>query len=184
MRTIFSIIFISFSLVATSSAIAQKPRIASERFEDWHYRCVETVQQGGKKSNRCEVVQIAQTKQGKNTINLLTVSFSEITGKKKKKQTVITVLAPLNVFLPTGMTLTVDKNKASALKYRNCNKAGCWIQHLVKPALLKQLDKGNFGFAKMRLINGQNINVKFSLKGLSAAMKAMKKGKKPKTKKS
>lgn len=181
MRIFLSIIIILSANAISSLAYAEKPRISSQRFDDWHYRCVEAVV-NGKKSNRCEVVQVAQTKQGENVINLLTVSFSEITDKKKKKQTVITVLAPLNVFLPAGLALSVDKNKASGLKYRNCNKAGCWIQHLVKADLLKQFDKGVSGFAKMRLINGQNINVKFSLKGLSSAMKALKNGKTPKSK--
>ncbi|MGH1351429.1 MAG: invasion associated locus B family protein [Methyloligellaceae bacterium] len=179
MRIIFSFLLISILFCSNVFAAGEGPRIKSERFDDWYYRCSETVVKK-KKSKRCEVVQIAQTKREKTTINLLTISLSRIENEKKKKQTVITVLAPLNVFLPAGMTLTVDKNKASGLKYRNCNKAGCWIQHLVNDKLEKQMSKGKFGFAKMSLINGQNINVKFSLKGLSKAMKAMESGRSPK----
>ena len=169
-----------FSLNA--DAETTKQRIQSERFGDWHYRCVEQKTTKAKTTKRCEVVQIAQTKRDDKTINLLTISLSQVKNKKKKTNTVITVLTPLNVFLPSGLGLTVDKSKSSKLKYRNCNKAGCWIQHLVNVKLLKKLNAGNYGFAKMRLINGQNINVKFSLKGLSKAMAALKSGKSPKVK--
>ncbi|MGH1351160.1 MAG: invasion associated locus B family protein [Methyloligellaceae bacterium] len=161
-------------------AFAQKQTIKSQRFNDWHYRCVEKVISKKKKDKRCEVMQVAQTKQGGKVINLLTISFSKLKGKKNRKKTIITILAPLNVFLPTGMTLGSDKGKASSLKYRNCNQAGCWVQHLANRKILKQLKGGKKGIAKMRLINGQNLNISFSLKGLGPAIKAMESGKPPK----
>ena len=174
-------------LTAVTTLAADKPKsgILSERFDDWFYRCVETAPQKGKKksNNRCEVVQIAQTKQKKKTVNLLTVSLSEMTlGKAKKKKTVMTILTPLNVYLPTGMELTVDKGKSVTLQYRNCNNAGCWIQHIIDAKTLRALKSGSAGYAKLRLINGQNLKIKFSLKGLSAALSSLEAGKKPKQK--
>lgn len=163
-----------------SVPLMAEPRILSERFDDWFYRCVES-EEGEKKTTRCEVVQIAQTKQGEETINLLTLSLSE-TSENKKKTTVLTVLAPLNVYLPAGVALSVDEGKAVTLTYRNCNNAGCWLQHLVTDKFLGELKGGGNGFAKFRLINGQNLNIKFSLKGLPAALKSLQDGKPPKEK--
>lgn len=161
--------------------LAAEPRILSERFDDWFYRCVEAADGKEKGRMRCETVQIAQTKQGEETINLLTLSLSE-TSQNKKRNTVLTVLAPLNVYLPAGVALSVDQGKTVNLTYRNCNNAGCWLQHLVTNAFLAELKAGQTGFAKFRLINGQNLNIKFSLKGISAALKALQSGELPKEK--
>jgi invasion protein IalB len=172
---------ILYLLMTAAAGAADKPqsRILSERFDDWFYRCVET---GAKKSEkRCEVVQIAQSKQGKKPINLLTISFSELPQGKTKK-TVLTVLTPLNVFLPEGLGFAVDKKKNVTLQYRNCNSAGCWIQHFVDAKTLRALKSGNEGVVNLRLINGQNLKIKFSLKGLKPALAAMQKEKSPKTK--
>ena len=171
--------------VAALAADKPKARILSERSGDWFYRCVETGAKKGKTKSvkRCEVVQIAQTKQKKKTVNLLTVSLSEMASgkaKKKKKKTVMTILTPLNVYLPAGLKLAVDKRKSVKLQYRNCNNAGCWIQHFVDAKTLRALKSGNAGYAKLRLINGQNLKIKFSLKGLKDALSSLKAGKQPK----
>ncbi|MEJ2228977.1 MAG: hypothetical protein P8Y67_12245 [Alphaproteobacteria bacterium] len=79
---------ILFLLTAVTASAADKPksRILSERFDDWFYRCVETGAKKGKKKSvkRCEVVQIAQTKQKKKSVNLLTVSLSEMAQGKSR----------------------------------------------------------------------------------------------------
>jgi invasion protein IalB len=163
----------------TSAAVAagEEPRILSERHDDWFYRCAQPASGADSSQTRCEAVQIAQTKQGEETVTLLTLSLSEVT-QDKKKSTVLTVLTPLNVFLPVGLELTIDKGKPATLQYRNCNNAGCWIQHLIDDKTLAALKSGESGFAKIRLINGQNLNIKFSLKGLKEALKALQDGKK------
>lgn len=178
-------ILLLLTAVTASAADKPKSRILSERFDDWFYRCVETGAKKGKKKSvkRCEVVQIAQTKQKKKSVNLLTVSLSEMAqGKSKKKKTVMTILTPLNVYLPAGLGLAFDKKKTIKLQYRNCNNAGCWIQYFVDAKTLRALKSGKAGYAKLRLINGQNLKIKFSLKGLKAALTSLKSGKQPKQK--
>jgi invasion protein IalB len=41
--------------------------------------------------------------------------------------------------------------------------------------MLAALQKGSAGEARLRLMNGQNINVKFSLKGLARALSELQK---------
>ena len=72
-------------LTCVTSAAGAEPRIASERFDDWFYRCVGSEKEKDKKPARCEAVQIAQTKEGDKDINLLTISLSEVTQKKKER---------------------------------------------------------------------------------------------------
>lgn len=164
-----------------AAPLKAEPRILSERFDDWFYRCAESGE-GDKKTTRCEVVQVAQTKRGEETLTPLTLSLSETSGENKNKTAILTVLAPLNVFLPAGVALSVDQGKAVTLTYRNCNNAGCWLQHLVTDTFMGELKGGEAGFARFQLVDGQSLNVKFSLKGLPAALKSLQDGKPPKEK--
>ncbi len=93
----------------------------------------------------------------------------------------MTALTPLNIYLPSGFSIAfAEKAKTDSLRYRNCNQAGCWVQHVLDAKIMKGLLRNSNAFAKMRLMNGQNVNIKFSLAGLSKAMKALKNGKLPK----
>jgi invasion protein IalB len=178
MRTLLTVPTLLWLLTPPFSTALAEPRILSDRFDDWFYRCVAPGDEADKQPVRCEAVQIAQTKQGEETVNLLTLSISE-TAQDKKKSTVLTVLAPLNVFLPAGVELTVDQGKPVTLQFRNCNSAGCWMQHIIDDKMLTALKSGQSGAAKLRLINGQNLNIKFSLKGLGQALKSLQDGKTP-----
>ena len=155
-----------------------QPEIAAERFDDWFYRCAGPKGAATEHIN-CEVVQIAQTKNGEEVINVMTVSLSYVTQQNEKKA-VMTILTPLNVLLPAGLGFGVDEGKTVTLAFRNCNHAGCWIQSLAPPELIESLKGGKSGLAKMQLLDGKAIDVKFSLKGLGNAIKALESGKPPK----
>jgi invasion protein IalB len=174
---VFAAAAVLLGLPALASAYAE-PRIQSERFDDWYYRCVTPEAGKGQASPKpqCEVVQIAQAKQGQETVNVLTISVSE-TVRENKKAAVITILAPQNVHLPSGLGLSIDQQNKLSLHYRNCNNAGCWIQHTLDNKTLETLKSGEAGFASIHPINGQNLNIKFSLKGFKEAYKALQSGK-------
>jgi invasion protein IalB len=175
---IVAAVSVFFGLGVLASAASAEPRIQSERFDDWFYRCVtpEAGKEQPKPKSQCEVVQIAQTKQGKETVNLLTISVSE-TVHDNKKNAVLTVLAPQNVHLPSGLGLSIGEQSKVTLRYRNCNNAGCWIQHAIDGKSLDALKSNEAGIASIHLINGQNLNIKFSLKGFNEALKALEAGK-------
>lgn len=85
-------VLLGLPALALAPACAE-PRIQSERFDDWYYRCVTPEAGKGQASPKpqCEVVQIAQAKQGQETVNVLTISVSE-TVHENKKAAVITIL--------------------------------------------------------------------------------------------
>ncbi|MDH7793817.1 invasion associated locus B family protein [Ochrobactrum sp. AN78] len=87
----------------------------------------------------------------------------------------MTALVPLNVVLPIGLGLAADSKDVVTIPYRNCNQAGCWAQQKLDPKMLGALQKGTSGEARLRLMNGQNINLKFSLKGLTKALAELQK---------
>jgi invasion protein IalB len=165
-------------LIAIPPAFAAEPRVQSERFDDWYYRCITPgdVKDQAHAKAQCEVVQIAQTKQGHESVNLLTISVSEALHGAKK-DIVVTVLAPQNVYLPGGLGLSIGAQNKSSLHYRNCNNAGCWVQHNLDGKTLDAMKSGQEGFATIHLIDGKHLNIKFSLKGFKEALQTLQSGK-------
>lgn len=155
-----------------ASAPAQPaPAIKSQKFEDWYHRCT-----GSVGAEVCEVAQVAQVaKDGKN-VNVLTLAIattsaaSQSKGEKGKPRLMLTALLPLNVFLPSGLSIKADGKSVAKLDYRNCNEAGCWAQQALDAKTTAALRKGSTAEGLVRLMNGQDVNIRFSLKGLSPAL--------------
>ncbi|MDE3811269.1 invasion associated locus B family protein [Sinorhizobium meliloti] len=182
-------VVVSLSLAAANSAAAQEspkssddrsPAVTTQRFDDWTYRCGEVAVEG-KTVSQCEVVQVARVKQGEEEVSLLTLAIAKTapgTDEKPEKESdetlLLTALVPLNIFLPAGFGLDVDGKAVADTAYRNCNQAGCWVQRRLEKAMLSALRKGKMGAARLRLMNGQNVTIRFSLKGLTAALDKLK----------
>ncbi|NEK17760.1 MULTISPECIES: invasion associated locus B family protein [Rhizobium] len=144
------------------------PAITSQKFDDWYYRCTGAA--------ACEVAQVAQVaKDGKN-VNVLTLAISTAPaasqgkGEKGKPRLMLTALLPLNVFLPSGLAIKADGKPVAKLDYRNCNEAGCWAQLALDTKTTTALKKGATAEGLVRLMNGQDVNIRFSLKGLKPAL--------------
>lgn len=165
--------------VAPVVAQPEVPAVQSTRFDDWYYRCAEVKAADGKTVSQCEVAQIAQVKQGEENVNVLTLAIAKAAPEAGKKpsgnELLLTALVPLNVVLPIGLGLAADGKDVVTIPYRNCNQAGCWAQQKLDPKMLGALQKGTSGEARLRLMNGQNIKLKFSLKGLTKALAELQK---------
>ncbi|MBC8719170.1 invasion associated locus B family protein [Ochrobactrum sp. Marseille-Q0166] len=164
---------------ATGVAQSEAPAVQSKRFDDWYYRCAEVKAADGKTLAQCEVAQIAQVKQGEENVNVLTLAIAKTAPEAGKKpsgnELLLTALVPLNVVLPIGLGMAADSRDVVTIPYRNCNQAGCWAQQKLDQKMLAALQKGSAGEARLRLMNGQNINLKFSLKGLTKALAELQK---------
>ena len=160
-------------------AVPETSAVQSIRFDDWYYRCAEVKAADGKSVAQCEVAQIAQVKQGEENVNVLTLAIAKTAPEAGKKPSdndlLLTALAPLNVVLPIGLGLAADGKDVVTIPYRNCNQAGCWAQQKLDQKMLGALQKSSAGEARLRLMNGQNINLKFSLKGLTKALAELQK---------
>jgi invasion protein IalB len=156
--------------VAAGDAASATP-VESQKFDDWYYRCT-----GGGSGTSCEVAQVAQVpKDGKN-VSVLTLAIARSAGavakdgRKSKPGLTLTTLVPLNVFLPAGLTIRADGRVLTKLSYRNCNQAGCWSQQVIDAASTEGLARGTTGEGQLKLMNGQDVTIRFSLKGLKAAL--------------
>ena len=161
------------------------PQARVQKFDDWYYRCIDGKTADGSATTSCEVAQIATVKQGDQDVNVLTLAIAKATdapsaaSKKVAKpaaaELVLTTLVPLNMYIPAGLSIDVADKPVVQLAYRNCNQAGCWAQQKLDAKTIGALSKAVDGTGHVQLMNGQKVNIKFSLKGLSAALDALQK---------
>ena len=161
------------------------PQARVQKFDDWYYRCIDGKAADGSALTNCEVAQIATVKQGDQDVNVLTLAIAKATAepaasnKKTAKQPaselVLTALVPLNMYIPAGLSIDVADRPLVQLAYRNCNQAGCWSQQRLDGKMVSALAKATDGTGHVQMMNGQKVNIKFSLKGLSAALDALQK---------
>lgn len=162
----------------SEQAQVESPNIRSTRFDDWFHRCADIKAPNGAVFSNCEVAQVSQIKQGEESVNVLTLAIAKTTpetGKKASNNLLLTALVPLNVVLPIGLGLATEGKNVVTIPYRNCNQSGCWAQLKLDKKTLAALQKAESGEAHLRLMNGQDINLKFSLKGLSKALSELQK---------
>ncbi len=158
----------------------EEPSVRSVKFDDWYYRCVDVKGVDATVATNCEVAQIAQVKQDGKDVSILTLAIARTApsaqnDKKHATDFLLTALVPLNVFLPAGFGLNADGKAVAHTDYRNCNQAGCWAQQKLDAKMLASMRASASGEGSLRLMNGQNINIKFSLKGLATALAELQK---------
>ncbi|MBX5183450.1 invasion associated locus B family protein [Rhizobium sp. NZLR5] len=149
-------------------AVQPATAIKSQKFDDWYYRCT-----GAAGAEACEVAQVAQVAKDGKSVNVLTLAISTAptnSQSKGKSRLMLTALLPLNVFLPSGLSIKADGKPVAKLDYRNCNEAGCWAQQALDTKTAAALKKGTAAEGLVRLMNGQDVNIRFSLKGLKPAL--------------
>ncbi|AYG62434.1 invasion associated locus B family protein [Rhizobium jaguaris] len=172
---------------ASTSADQQQPapQARVQKFDDWYYRCVDGKAADGSATTSCEVAEIATVKQGEQDVNILTLAIAKAPAstpaspqkgsKAAQSDLVLTTLVPLNMYLPAGLSIDAGDKPVVQLAYRNCNQAGCWSQQKLDAKMVAALSKAADGVGHVQMMNGQKVNIKFSLKGLAAALDALQK---------
>jgi invasion protein IalB len=142
--------------------------IKPQKFDDWYYRSTSAAG-----AEACEVARVGQVaKDGKN-VTVLTLAISAAPADAQSRglsRLILTALLPLNVFLPSGLSLKADGKPVAKLAYRNCNQSGCWAQQALDTKTTAALKNGTTVEGPLRLINGQDVNIRFSFKGLKPVL--------------
>ena len=161
---------------SSGNAIDSTPTAGSaEKFDDWHVRCLPP----NHGPRTCEIAQIAQVMREEKAVNVLTIAVAAAVksapqdNKNNSQPLTLTALVPLNVGLQAGLSIAAEGKSVAKLAYRNCNQAGCWAELPLRPAMLSTLSNGSSGEASLRLVDGQDVKIRFSLKGFKAAVAAL-----------
>ncbi len=122
------------------------------------------------KNRGCAVIQIAQSKKQKG------VGVSLIIGKLKqggKTATMMRVMAPIGVFLPTGIALEIDGQAVGRVPFTRCLPQTCMAFAEARKETLAKMKKGHKGNFIIYQAPGVGIPLDLDLTGFTAAMKAL-----------
>ena len=121
-----------------------------------------------KKKRGCAIIQVAQSKKQKG------VGVSLIIGKLKqgaKTATMMRVMAPIGVFLPTGIALEIDGQAVGRVPFTRCLPQTCMAFAEARKETLAKMRKGSKGNFIIYSGPGVGIPLDLDLSGFTAAMK-------------
>ncbi len=119
---------------------------------------------------QCGMVQSTQSE--KNPKAVLTLVL--IRGKQADKPvTMIRVMAPIGVFLPTGVALEIDGAAVGRVPFTRCMPQVCMAFAEASPETLDKMKKGTAANFIIYEAPGIGLPMKISLAGFSAAFNAL-----------
>lgn len=133
-------------------------------YGDWTVRCYPV-----KSPSPCDMFELLANKQTQQRV--LSVSIAYVPSRDSH---VIQIAVPLGVSIPRGLILASDSYTSPALKYRRCDRGGCYVEMLMQNDAVNALATAGTQ-AKIRVfaVNGKAFEIPFSLNGFTDAHGAM-----------
>ena len=153
-------------LLVSGAAIAQPAAPAApggpevKTVEDWFVRCFKI-----DSPSPCDMYQELDNRETRQRILSLSIAYVPSLDRHALQITV-----PLEVAIPKGLVIQTDSYKSPVLKYRRCDRNGCYVEQAVDNALVEGLAKsGPAGKVNIVADGGKSFSLNFSLKGFAAA---------------
>ena len=139
----------------------------------WKVQCeILPAVEGQPESRQCGMVQSTQNeKNPKATLTLVMVK-TEANGKSIIN---MRVLAPIGVFLPTGVALEIDGDAVGRVPFTRCMPQVCMAFAEASPETLAKLKKGKSANFIIYEAPGMGLPMTLSLDGFSASLAALEK---------
>ena len=149
-----------------TSAATQAPMGANEtkNVGDWLVRCFPV-----KSPSPCDMFELLADK--KTGQRVLSLSIAYIPSQDRDA---IQIALPLGVALSRGVIMSADTFATQQMRYRRCDRMGCYVEGLVDNATIDNLARSQSGAkVKFTAYGGQTYDLPFSLKGFSEARDTM-----------
>ena len=145
-----------------------KSKIVSKHGK-WVIQC-DVKKPGAKGKPACALIQTAVNKDNKK----IGLTLILARGKQGKEvATMMRIMAPISVYLPTGVALEVDGAAAGRVPFTRCLPQTCMAFAQVRKETLTKMQKGSKGKFLIYEAPGIGIPLELDLKGFSAALKAL-----------
>ena len=152
-------------LAAQSAADQDSAETETQQFNDWTLRCQPA---SATQQQTCHIsLQAFAQDSGKQVLQFRVGRF----GPEKILGAVIFV--PNGVRLPPGIGFQVDERATRSYPFESCDPNSCQVRVLLEDDLLKNLKAGLAGYVRFQNGADQELVVKVSLKGFSAALQAL-----------
>ena len=107
----------------------------------------------------------------KNQIRLNLILLSSQQGDKKV--TMMRVMAPIGVYLPTGLALEIDGEAVGRVPFTRCLPQFCMANAEATPPTLEKMKKGAAANFIITEAPGINYSLRISLNGFTAGLKEL-----------
>jgi len=143
---------------AAASAPPARPEV--KPVGDWFVRCFPV-----QSPSPCDIFfeeDAAQTRQ-----RILSVSVAYVPSLDRHA---LQITVPLEISIPKGVVIQTDSYTSPVMRYRRCDRNGCYVEMAVDNALIESLSKSGPA-AKVNIVadSGKSYALNFSLKGFAAA---------------
>lgn len=147
---------------------AQPPTETVATIGPWKVECGEAPAQGGQPAKKqCGMVQLTRSDKNKN-IGLSLVVMKMTNGNKQV--TMMRVMAPIGVYLPTGVALEIDGAAVGRVPFTRCRPQICEALAEASGTTLEKMKKGNAANFIIYEGPGAGMPMKVSLEGFSKAL--------------
>ena len=133
-----------------------------KQFDDWQVRCFPV-----QSPSPCDMFQELLNQQRNQRILAMSIAYVPSMDRYALQVTV-----PLGISIPKGLTIQTDSFTSPTLKYRRCDRDGCYVETGVDKTLIEGIAKSSpDGKAKVNIVvdNGKSYGLTFFLKGFAAA---------------
>lgn len=138
---------------------AQAPQAEAPAGPPWSARCVAAARQA---PLECQMEQRAFVSESGQLLSLVTVRVPSET-----KKPVMSVQAPLSIFLPTGLVIDIDGASPEKLDFQMCDLNGCYAGSTISDELLQGMFKGDKMNVTFQNLNKQQFKIPMSLSGFT-----------------
>jgi invasion protein IalB len=151
-------LMLACGVAQAQDAAAAKPEL--NRVDDWLVRCFPVAS-----PSPCDMLQELDDQRTRQRVVALSIAFYPSLNRHALQITV-----PLEISIPKGLKIQTDTYTSPVLKYRRCDRNGCYVELAVDNGMIEAL-AGSSGAAKVIIAadNGKTYPLAFSLKGFSAA---------------
>jgi invasion protein IalB len=131
---------------------------------DWMVRCFPVTSPGP-----CDIYQELDDQRTRQRVLSFSIAFIPSLNRHG-----IQITVPLEVAIQKGLTIVTDSYTSPVLKFRYCDRTGCFVQMPMDNATIESISRSGPD-AKVRIFadNGKAYDLKFSLKGFAAAHDSM-----------
>ena len=131
----------------------------------WKLRC-DTIP--GARDEQCAITQYVTAADRENVG--LSVVFLRTADKQAE---LLRVLAPLGVYLTTGLGLRIDSEEIGQVAFQRCLPNGCFVEVSLDETLLAKFRAGSEALFIINEIPTEGIGIPISLEGFSAGFDAL-----------
>jgi invasion protein IalB len=128
---------------------------------DWFVRCFPV-----QSPSPCDMFQELDSPKTKQRVLSLSLAYVPSIDRHA-----IQIMVPLEIAIQKGVTLRTDSFTSPVMKYRRCDRNGCYVETPVDNNFVEAISKSGGDSGKVTIVadNGKSYALNFYLKGFSAA---------------